>query len=150
MTAIPSTTVYDILKHYFGPFIPSFNEKVIMGDLDYLPVEPQWFRNMAVYDPVLDPKCYRPNIFDCDDYVIYLRVKVSLHAANTPAISNPLAAGYIFTDLHAFNFCIDAANRVFILNTQSSQQEIMHPQSPNVCATFLGLTPSNTIKHIYL
>lgn len=151
-TPITYNVVYNILRSYFGELIPNniYNEITIIADTSYLTTDGIWLRNMVIHDPVLAPEKYRRDIFDCDDYVLYLKTRVSLYAANTPNITRPLAVGYILTRLHAFNFGIDNDKRLYILNTQSEQREIISPQSKEECAAFLGLTPNNQIQQLYI
>ncbi len=150
--AITSNIVYNILRSYFGVLIPNeiFNYVTIIADTSYLTTDGNWLREMVLHDPILAPERYRRDIFDCDDYVLYVKTRVGLYATNTPTITRPLAVGYILTNQHAFNFGIDDNNRVYILNTQSNQRSIIIPQSSDECATFLGLSNSNPIKNIYI
>jgi len=149
---ITANIVYNILRSFFGTLIPDniFNDITIIADTSYLTADGNWLRDIALNDPILAPSKYRRDIFDCDDYVFYLKTRVGLYAANTPTITRPFAIGYILTDLHAFNFGIDNNNRIYILNTQSEQRNILSPQSAEECAAFLGLTTSNSIKHLYI
>lgn len=149
---ITSNVVYNILRSYFGSLVPepAFNYITTISDTSYLTVDGNWVREMVLHDPVLAPERYRRDIFDCDDYVLYVKTKIGLYAANTPSINRPLAVGYILTNQHAFNFGIDDANRVFILNTQSESRAIISPTSAEDCATFLELSNINPIKHLYI
>jgi len=149
---ITANIVYNILRSYFGTLIPDdiFNYITTIADTSYLTADGNWLRNMVIHDPILAPERYRRDLFDCDDYVLYVKTRVGLYAANTPSISRPLAVGYILTNFHAFNFGIDNNNCIYILNTQSDQRELISPQSPEECAAFLGLTTNNPIKHLYI
>ncbi len=149
---IPANSVYSILTMYFGALIPEelFNSITIISDTSYLAIDGNWVRNMVLHDPVLAPERYRRDIFDCDDYVLYVKTRIGLYAANTPSITRPLAVGYILTDKHAFNFGIDDTNGIFILNTQSDERKIIKPRSSTECAAFLELTNNNPIKHVYI
>jgi hypothetical protein len=149
---ITANSVYNILRSYFGTLIPEsiFNLITIISDTSYLTANGNWLRDMVLNDPILAPERYRRDVFDCDDYVLYVKTKVGLYAANTPTITRPLAVGYILTNLHAFNFGIDDNNQLYILNTQSEQRDIISPQSAEQCASFLCLATNNSIKHIYI
>jgi len=149
---ITANTVYNILRSDFGTLIPDaiFNYITTIADTSYLTADGNWLRDMVLHDPILAPEKYRRDIFDCDDYVLYVKTRVGLYAANTPAITRPFAVGYILTKLHAFNFGIDNSNRIYILNTQSDQRDIISPQSAEQCASFLGLTANNPITHLYI
>jgi hypothetical protein len=149
---ITSNTVYNILRYYFGSLISDeyFNYIITIADTSYLPVNGDWLRDMVIHDPILAPDRYRRDIFDCDDYVLYVKTKVSLFAANSPTITRPFAVGYILTDVHAFNFGIDDVNSIFILNTQSAERSVIKPQFAEDCAKILELSANNPIKHIYI
>lgn len=149
---IHGTVLYNILRSNFRNFIPDniFNLVTMVSDSSYLPVEANWLREMAIHDPILAPSKYRRDIFDCDDYVLYLKTKVGLYAANTPVLTKPLAVGYILTQLHAFNFGVDENNGLYILNTQSELREFIFPKTPEQCSHFLGLSSNNSITYIYI
>jgi len=149
---ITRNIVYNILRGYFRTLIPDniFNYITTIADASYLTADGNWLRDMVLHDPILAPKRYRSDIFDCDDYVLYVKTKVGLYAANTPTIKRPLAVGYILTNLHAFNFGIDNNNRIYILNTQSEGRDIISPQSAEECAAFLGLATNNPIRQLYI
>jgi hypothetical protein len=150
---ITANEVYNILRRNFGTLIPieTFNTITIIADTSYLTTDSAWLREMAIHDPILSPSRYRRDIFDCDDYVLYLKTSVSLYAANSKNITRPFAVGYILTKLHAFNFGIDENKRLYILNTQSTQRDLIAPQTPEECANFLDLGLSNNkIQQLYI
>jgi hypothetical protein len=112
--------------------------------------DPGWLRNMVLHEPILSPERYRRDIFDCDDYVMFLKTRVSLFAANKKEFISPIAMGFLLTRIHAFNFAILDNNSVYLLNTQSDQVDSLIPQNPQQAADFLDLKSNNPLKFIYL
>jgi len=121
--------------------------RLIISDEEYLGIDPQWVVNSIITDPILAPKRYRKNVFDCDDYVIYLKSKTGLYAQNNK-LSCPLAIGFLLTKIHAYNFCIDDNRTLHIINTQSKERKTSSDQ--NNFSTFLEIDESNPIQFIYI
>jgi len=149
---VTSDAFYNILIKYFSPFIKKelFNSILTIADTSYETVDSKWLRDMVLSDPILAPLKYRRDIFDCDDYVLYLKTKISLYAANTKNITRPFAVGYIFTTQHAFNFGLNNTNKLYILNTQSDNRDLIIPKTQEECSNFLKLTKTNLIQHLYI
>lgn len=149
---VTSNQVYNVFRSYFRGLIPDsiFNDITIISDTSYQTIDGVWLRDMVLNDAILAPLRYRRDIFDCDDYVLYLKAKIGLYAANTESITRPLAVGYILTKQHAFNFGIDNNGHLFILNTQSENRSILNPASAEECAFFLQISNINPIKNVYI
>jgi hypothetical protein len=147
--AIGNSGVLNILSYYFSPLMPTseFRIRTIIADNDYLEVPPDFVRNAIVTDPILSPQSYHADIFDCDDYVQYLKTKMSLYAA-TNRLPAPLAVGYLFTKAHAFSFCIGHPAKLYLINTQSDAVAINDDASS--FRQFLSLRPDNNITGIYI
>lgn len=141
--------VQNILSYYFGGLVPpvEFQLRMIIADEAYITVSPGWVRNSILTDPVLAPRNYQNDVFDCDDYVQYLKTKMSLYAV-TSHLSAPLAVGYVFTRAHAFSFCINPASEVFLINTQSDAKAVTNDRDS--FSEFLSLRPDNPIITIYI
>jgi hypothetical protein len=107
-------------------------------------------QNIIISDPILLPEKYRRDIFDCDDYVGYLKTKMNLLAANTAGQTRPFAFGFIITSTHAYNFGIATNKKLFVLNTQSDHHDFLYPDSSNQLGLFLKLNAQNQIKLIYI
>src|SRR5262245_50727730 len=102
---IANDQVLNILSYYFSKLIPAeeFLLRTIIADESYLTVPPPWVRNCILTDPILAPKKYQKEVFDCDDYVQYLKTKMDLYAA-AKQFPAPIAVGYLLTKIHAFSF----------------------------------------------
>ena len=92
-----------------GHLIEKEEHQLIVGDKKYRTVSIKWASDLITSDDILTGG-YTEDIFDCEDMAFYLRNKASLFALHND-MDAPLAMGIIFTDDHAFNFCID--NRLF-------------------------------------
>lgn len=139
----------NILVSAFGDLVSQgeYSQRVILGDDRYVLVEPAWVLESITTDPVLSPDRYARDVFDCDDYVIYLKSKIGLFAQNSKAPA-PFAVGYIFTTRHAFNFCIDPESALHVINTQSEDRATC--SRSDQYQAFLRLGASNYIQSIYL
>lgn len=146
---IQRATVLNILNYGFNKLIgdENFVKLTIVSDNIYSTTERDWIISAITTDPILSPSRYVNNVFDCDDYVLYLKTKMSLYA-QTNKLKVPLAIGFIITNRHAFNFCIDANQDTNIINTQSDDKAFTN-QVDNYAA-FLKLTDSNSIQLIYI
>jgi hypothetical protein len=146
---ISNMKVLNILSNLLGPLMPvaEFQYRTTLADNEYLETEPGFVVSAIVTDPILSVQSYHAEIFDCDDYVLYLKTKLSLYAASN-RFSAPLAVGYLFTTNHAFNFCIGSSSILHLINTQSES----HPVTcdPTTFSNFLSIGPSNRITTIYI
>ena len=142
-------TVLNILSFGFSKLMgdEDFSKLTIVADESYGTVERDWVMAGITTDPVLSPDHYVNDVFDCDDYVLYLKTKMSLYA-QANKLKTPLAVGFIMTKRHAFNFCIDQKRDIHIINTQSGDKA--STSDPNTFAAFLNLTGSNSIQIIYI
>ncbi len=122
-------------------------DRVIVADRRYRSVSPEWLRATALADPVLDRANYENDVFDRDDFVQYLRTKVALYA-HAQKLDAPLAAGFLLTQKHAVNFCIDSGQNVHLFDTQSGGRILA--SDPALFTGVLNLTPSNPIRMIYI
>ena len=142
-TLISQVSVRNRLLAVFGPFMgggPAAKPRITVSDIQYVSCPIRFIRGIAMAEPMLTPGAYRAEVFDCDDYVQYLKVKVSLYAAYRGFTAAP-AVGFLLTELHAFNFCLDPDGRLYILNTQSDQREV--ESDPMLLEQFLGLVNEN-------
>lgn len=122
--------------------------KLIIADNNYLPVDYAWIHNAIISDPVISPQRYKNDIFDCDDYVLYLKTKISLFAQSN-ALQSPLALGFLLTQRHAFNFIINENKELVILNTQSAGKESCSDISQ--FQSFLKYSESrNSVELVYI
>ncbi|HRB71508.1 MAG TPA: hypothetical protein PK776_06630 [Flavobacterium sp.] len=155
MNNLRHETIYDIIKNRFAPLLThdNFDLVTVIPDNVYTTLpNVDWLRDMVINDAIIAPelKKYRNEIFDCDDFVMYLKTKVSLRIANTSSYPYPVAVGYIITERHAFNFGVLDDNRLFILNTQSDDVGHIIPSNHNDTISFMKLTKINVIKNIYI
>ena len=141
--------VFNIISNVLGPLMPpaEFQIRTTLADNEYLETTPEFVVSSIVADPVLSVQSYHAEIFDCDDYVLYLKTKLSLYAASN-LLSAPLAVGYLFTDNHAFTFCISSGSVLFLINTQSADHAVTG--DPATFVEFLSLGPGNRITTIYI
>lgn len=153
MEIISNTLVYEKLYLTLWKLIPANLSETItlVADNNYLTLkDAAWLQNFVITDPHLAPAKYRYDIFDCDDYVMYLKTKSSLFAANTSGFNYPLAVGFLLTVKHAFNFGITDDGSLFVLNTQSSTRDFLLFDDAQVMSSFLALSTTNPIKFIYI
>lgn len=153
MPVLSINTIYRDLNLSFGKLLdPNHFEFItIVSDNSYQTVtSAEWLQSMVKTDAQLAPSKYRRDIFDCDDYVMYLKTRVSLFAANTPGNNFPYAIGFILTTLHAFNFGITDQREVFMLNTQSDNRDFLIFDNLQNARDFLSLSNQNSIKFIYI
>jgi hypothetical protein len=147
--ALSRATVLTVLGNGLGPLMlaPEFPLRTVVADDTYLEIAPDFIVNAIITDPVLSPKSYQADIFDCDDYVQYLKTKLSLYAAANH-LTAPLAVGWLCTTKHAFTLCIGPNGQLFLINTQSDGHAVT--SDPAAFRTFLSLRPDNEIVCIYL
>lgn len=146
---IDNDQVLTIISNCFGRLVPpdEFPLRTIIADEKYIAVSEGWVRNSILTDPVLASERYQKDVFDCDDYVQYLKTKMSLYAA-TCRLSAPLAVGYVFTAAHAFSFCINPDSELFLINTQSDTKALTKDRDS--FPGFMSLRPDNPITTIYI
>lgn len=153
MPILSQNTIYQDLLTSLGKLVDPnhFGFITIVADSSYQTVSSAtWLQAMVKTDAQLAPKKYRRDIFDCDDYVMYLKTKVSLFAANTPGNNYPFSIGFLLTTLHAFNFGITDTREVFLLNTQSDDRDFLIFDNLKKASDFLFLSNQNAIKFIYI
>lgn len=146
---IDQSTMANVLRYYFQALVipAEFPIRVDIVDDQYLPVSPGPIVTAILNDPILAPSSYINDVFDCDDYVMYLRTKLALYAQQNHAPA-PFALGIILTRVHAFNFCIDAQKQPFLIDTQSSTKPVTG--DPQQFGSFLGLSAANSVRLIYI
>lgn len=154
MTPLNSSAVYQIIRGYFSSLLADprlFKFQVLVSDNSYFSApDAQKIQTIINSDPILLPQKYRRNIFDCDDYVTYLKTKMNLIAANTSGQTRPFAFGYIITSKHAYNFGIGQKKKIYVINTQSDKRYFLYPESIADLSSFLKLNPQNQIKYIFI
>lgn len=141
--------IQNILYHYFVDLIGAeeFTKRMIIADKQYRPVEVDFVMESVRTDPILSAERYRRNVFDCDDYVLYLKTKLNLYA-HARNYHSPFALGFLLTKEHAFNFCINANKSLYLINTQSKDQAITNDNEQ--FGDFLGLREGNAIQFVYI
>lgn len=147
---ITNDRILTILSNIFRPPLinsSEFRQRTILADTIYLETSPKFVLDAILTDPILSPQKYHADIFDCDDYVQYLKTKLSLYAASNN-LQAPLAVGYLFTTEHAFTLCIAPGSNLFIINTQSTDHGITNDTSSFL--NFLAIRPGNSITAIYI
>ncbi len=146
---ISNSRLFNILSNLLGPLMPAaeFPIRTTLADTEYLETAPDFVVAAIVTDPVLSAQSYHADIFDCDDFVLYLKTKLSLYAASN-RLRAPLAVGYLFTTNHAFNFCIDVGSKLFLINTQSDDHAVTG--DPAAFSQFLSIGPGNRITTVYI
>jgi len=154
MTPLASSEVYQIIRGYFSPLLSDsrlFKFQVLVADNSYFSApDAKDIQTIINSDPVLLPQRYRRDIFDCDDYAIYLKTKMNLIAANTTGQTRPFAFGYIITSNHAYNFGIGHSKEIYVINTQSDNRYYLYPESISQLSQFLELNTQNPIKSIFI
>lgn len=154
MTPLTSANIYQILRNYFGSLLADprlFKYQVLVTDNSYFSApDAQHIQTIIRSDPVLLPEKYRRDIFDCDDYALYLKTKMNLLAANAAGQTRPFAFGYIITTKHALNFGIGDKKELYVIDTQSDDRAFLYPESVKQLANFLELDPKNQLELIYL
>jgi len=124
-----------------------YGARVFIVDDHYQSVEVADVLTSISLDPWLAPNIYHADVFDCDDFVMYLRTKFAMWA-RTSGLSSPLALGFILTVHHAFNFCVDASYKLNLINTQSEARSFTN--KPAEYAAFLEWRDGNPIQLIYV
>ena len=142
-------SMQNILYHYFADLIGAeeFARRTIIADKHYRPVEIDFVLDSVRTDPVLAAERYRRNVFDCDDYVLYLKTKLNLYA-HSRNYHAPLALGFLLTKEHAFNFCINSNKSLYLINTQSKDQAATNDNEQ--FSDFLGLREGNAVQFVYI
>lgn len=115
--------------------------RIVVSDEQYLTCPAEFARGVAVLDPMLSAGAYIPQVFDCDDYVQFLRLRMSWFAVRR-RFSSPLAVGFLLTDRHAFNFGVNPAGQIYLLNTQSANRDVA--TDPSAFRVFLDLVDPQT------
>jgi hypothetical protein len=142
-------------SNFYNLMKDDFPKRTIVADERYEPVNIFWIVNFINNQSILAPKNYKEDIFDCDDYTMYLKTQVSLIDQNT--LSAPRCVGIILTQRHAFNFCIDVIiiddqqNKrldLHIIDTTSKDRETTNIQ--NEFGKFLEHSSNNIIQLIYI
>jgi hypothetical protein len=121
--------------------------RLVIADTTYVGVPVQFVRQIARADPNLRPTAYRADLFDCDDYVQYLKICLSLYAVHR-GLPAPLAVGFLITSDHAFNLFFDPAGALHLLDTQSPQRVV--ESRGDSFAKFLRISASNRLLSIYI
>lgn len=147
--AMPQALVRQVLQNTIEPLFPGggANGRLIIADRSYIPVDAGWLRTLVTSDPLLGRANYRGDVFDCDDYVMYLRCKTSL-VARREELAAPLAVGFLLTQLHAFNFCIGEGGSISIVDTQSDDVPIH--ADPRYFPDALELGTGNALDLVYI
>ncbi|MEZ4857862.1 MAG: hypothetical protein R2781_03555 [Flavobacteriaceae bacterium] len=138
----------DIQKIILRDFswVPKLNNKLHVVDNEYISISKTFVLNTIKHDEWLKREIsYRPDVFDCDDYVMYLKCKLSKLFVNDNQ-KLPAALGFIITDRHAFNFSIDYEGRIIIYDTVATKLEL----NPTKFKIFLDYKPGNTVKLMYI
>ncbi|HYE17380.1 MAG TPA: hypothetical protein VEA69_02990 [Tepidisphaeraceae bacterium] len=139
-----------LLFNVFGQLVPSpgeFAARCQIADTTYLGVSAEFVRQAILTDPVLAPVNYVNDLFDCDDYVQYLRTRMALLGANR-RLAAPLAVGFILTAEHAFNFCVGPTGQLTLINTQSDDRAVV--SDPSAFAAFMWVSNANRVQSIYV
>ena len=147
---ITEPTVRNIFSNVFSEIIPpeEFLIRTIVADNRYLETSAEFVLDSISTDPIISNSSnYLQEIFDCDDYVQFLKTKMGIYAA-TNHLPAPLAVGYILTEEHAFSFCIGPGSVVSLINTQSDSHAVTSDKDS--FATFLQLHRRNIVQTIYL
>lgn len=148
---VQGATVLTILANQLSGLTPAdqFQLRTVVSDNAYHAVSLDFVRTAIVTDQVLSPASYHADVFDCDDYVQYLKTKMSIYAA-VNKLACPLAVGYVLTVLHAFTICITEQGNLVLINTQSPTGGAPFETNPALFQLFLQATPQNPITSIYI
>lgn len=142
---ISKGNIQQIILRDFG-WVPNLKNKVHIVDNGYISVSKTFILNTIKHDEWLKREIsYKPDVFDCDDYVMHLKCKLSKLFVNDNQ-KLPAALGFIITNRHAFNFSIDYNNKVIIYDTVQTKLEL----NPQKFRQFLDYKPGNTVKIIYI
>jgi hypothetical protein len=146
---IMGEAMQNILHHYFADLIDAeeFTRRMIISDEYYRTVEVDFVLDSVRTDPILVAEKYRRNVFDCDDYVLYLKTKLNLYA-HARNFHSPFALGILLTKEHAFNFCISPDQSLYLINTQSNDHAVTNDIEQ--FGDFLNLREGNTIQLVYI
>jgi hypothetical protein len=139
-----------ILGNGFSALVPSEEWicRVVLADVRYLTVSADFLYEAIRTDPLLSPKRYTREIFDCDDFALALKTKMAYYAQNNK-LEAPFAVGFILTQQHAFNFCIDDAQNIVLIDTQYDDKPPEIDQAR--FASYLNLSArGNFIQVIYV
>ena len=127
-------------------WVKNLKNKVYVVDNGYIPLSRTFVLNTIKYDEWLKRDIsYIPDVFDCDDYAMYLKCKISKMFVNEQQ-KLPGALGFIITTKHAFNFSVDNRGSVVIYDTLKTKFET----NPKMFPIFLEIKPGNNLKLIYI
>jgi len=114
--------VVGTIRSAFGDWIgDGFDSRVHVVDRnDYRGVTKDWVLDYIRGDAIISsgPKPGNPEIFDCDDFVMYLKTQLALYAFSNQLL-HPLAVGVIMMPQHALSFCIEAPNIAHLIDAHS-------------------------------
>jgi hypothetical protein len=143
-TPLTYQNVRQALVSAFSRLVPI--ERIVISDTRYLTIPVAPVLQLIHSDPFLSPGAYRSEVFDCDDYVMYVKTKLALYAQQHD-LAAPLALGFALTVEHAFTVGI-ADEGVFLIDTQSDTTPVA--TDPSVFAAFMRLTSGNIIQFLYI
>jgi hypothetical protein len=147
MALITKAEMENTLCYFFGDLVgPEFPNRMIVADDTYEAADLGWVVDSIRTDPVLAIERYRSDVFDCDDYALYLKTKVGLYAQGV--LLHPLAVGFLFTQRHAFNFSVGDGQALSVIDTQSADRRTEGDRSR--FESFLGTSRDNIIQFIYI
>lgn len=137
--------ISQIIKLNFS-WVKDLRKKVFIMDNGYKPLSKAFVLNTIKDDEWLKTdKSYKPEVFDCDDFVMYLKCKVSkIFVQDQQQL--PGAIGFIITSGHAFSLSIDSKRKITIYDTVRTKLET----DPEKFASFLEINPGNIVKLIYI
>ncbi|MBF0556980.1 MAG: hypothetical protein HQK96_20890 [Nitrospirae bacterium] len=128
--ALTMDDVWTILARDFGNYVSDGGVTPITFPFDngYTPISGDVVFHTLVNDPDLQPginanlrtRGKNPDIYDCDDYAITAKAKISskgfADSNNVISLDSPYCVGVIVTINHIVNFSIDAAGNVWIID----------------------------------
>jgi hypothetical protein len=153
-TPIERPQILATIRSAFGAWIGGderFSSRVHVVDTNgYRGITKNWVLDYIKGDAIISsgPKQGNPEIFDCDDFVMYLKTQLALYAFSNQ-LRHPLAVGIIVMPEHALSFCIEAASIVHLIDVHSPKQSAA--STPEQIALMLG-TPdaSNRAEFLYI
>jgi hypothetical protein len=121
MEEIDQHTVRNVLGDGLMKFVRlgEWNQRFIMTDRFWLTTSAKFVHEAIVTDPLLKHGRYEDEVFDCDDFALSLKTKMAFYAHNNRQ-KWPFAIGFILTQKHAYNFCIEENHELVLLNTEFS------------------------------
>ncbi len=156
MVAITARTLRQQINRHLADYLAAGRSSVIIADgyytlVDGSAIDIEWILQAVRTDPIISPSqhghVYREDLFDCDDYVLYLRNKVALYIMGVA--EHPLALGCILTRKHAFNFCYEGQGTLHIINTQHTP-DVVTTCEPAEFEKFLDMGAGNRIDLVYV